>query len=83
MDLIGDVGGVQTILVVFGGYITGLVAERLLHAEMMKQIYHTSQNKKSLAKAEAAKKRAKKYRKAKIDDMTNNEDMMMDTEASK
>jgi hypothetical protein len=36
MDLIGDVGGVQTILVVFGGYITGLVAERLLHAEMMK-----------------------------------------------
>ena len=41
MDLVGDVGGVQTILVVFGGYLTSIIAERLMNAEMMRQIYHT------------------------------------------
>lgn len=72
MDLIGDVGGVQTILVVFGSYITGLVAERLLHAEMMKQIYHTSIKEK---KGRKGKKQppSSRYRKAKIEDITNEE----------
>jgi hypothetical protein len=36
MDLLGDVGGVQTILVVIGSYAVGLIAERLLFAEMMR-----------------------------------------------
>eukprot|EP00347_Sterkiella_histriomuscorum_P022098 403331687 len=40
MGVIGDVGGVQTILLVFGSLITGMIAERLLYAKMMNQIYH-------------------------------------------
>lgn len=40
MDLLGDVGGVQTILIVVGSLLTGMIAERLLYAKMMNQIYH-------------------------------------------
>lgn len=41
MELIGDIGGVQEIIVLAGSVLVGMVAERLLYAEMMKQIYHT------------------------------------------
>ena len=41
MDLFGDVGGVQTIVVLVGAYIAGIIAERLLNAEMMRQVYQT------------------------------------------
>lgn len=40
MGVLGDVGGVQTILLVFGSLMTGMIAERLLYAKMMNQIYH-------------------------------------------
>jgi len=36
MALIGDIGGVQEVLVLFGSVLVGMVAERLLYAEMMK-----------------------------------------------
>ena len=35
MDLMGDVGGVQTITLVFGSVLVGMIAERLLYAKMM------------------------------------------------
>ena len=41
MEFIGDVGGVQTILLVVGALMSGMVAERLLYAKMMNQIYHS------------------------------------------
>ncbi|CDW80946.1 UNKNOWN [Stylonychia lemnae] len=40
MDLLGDVGGVQTIFIVVGSLLTGMFAERLLYGKMMNQIYH-------------------------------------------
>lgn len=40
MGVLGDVGGVQTILLVVGSLMTGMIAERLLYAKMMSQIYH-------------------------------------------
>ncbi len=36
MELIGDIGGVQEIIVLAGSVLVGMVAERLLYAEMMK-----------------------------------------------
>lgn len=65
MDLFGDVGGVQTVLVVFGAYLSGIIAERLLNAEMMKQIYHTLQKKRG---GGGVPGRKQKYKKAKIED---------------
>ncbi len=50
MELIGDIGGVQEVLVLIGSMLVGMVAERLLHAEMMKQIYHSKIKEKEIPK---------------------------------
>jgi len=36
MDMMSDLGGVQTIFKFIGAILAGAVAERLMHSEMMK-----------------------------------------------
>jgi hypothetical protein len=40
MGLLGDVGGIQEILIFLGAYIAALFSEKLMYAELFKKIYH-------------------------------------------
>jgi hypothetical protein len=40
----GDVGGIQEVLIFFGSLIAGAIAEKLMYAELIKQVYHLDQD---------------------------------------
>ena len=55
LSILGDVGGIQEILIFIGALCAGGIADKLMFAELFKQIYHYEKD-----DSEDAKKRKRK-----------------------